>query len=560
MSFINIIGECERMIPIHRRDFIKKLGISTLGLTTGVSLIPNLATGSTNVPGAKSERPNIIFIIADDMDPEMFNCLPEGEGKNLTPNIDRLASEGTIMMNQYVASPVCTPSRYNVLTGNYASRASNDQFLKRTEREEGQTVIDWNPFITSEDRSLPHYLKELGYATGFAGKNHVIEAEGMHEFPDYQADARNPEVARLVTENYLKAKQAVLDSDFDYAGGIYHNNPNILGLADLAVQNMDWIAQAGVEFIEQFHDKPFFLYFATTIPHGPNTPERSWKADPLVSAAGYLDEAPNLLPSRESLAERVKKAGVEGNFKELVLWLDDAVGALLDKLEEKGVLDNTIIFFFNDHGTRGKATLYQGGVLNPSIVWRSGGFKVGNVSESRISNIDFAPTILEFAGMRGVDDYFDGKSFKAVLDGTSTASRESLYFEIGYARAIIKGDYKYYALRYPEYARNWTLEERAAALEAYNETRRFLNMGMANEDDPTLPFSHMDLIPGGSTAGLANYGKKPGYFDLDQLYNLAEDPNEMNNLAKDPKYAAKLAEMKMELQRYIDDLPGKFDL
>ena len=57
-----------------------------------------------------------------------------------------------------------------------------------------------------------------------------------------------------------------------------------------------------------------------------------------------------------------------------------------------------------------------------------------------------------------------------------------------------------------------------------------------------------------------NYGKKPGYFDPDQLYNLAEDPNEMNNLAKDPNYAAKLAEMKMELQRYIDELPGKFDL
>ena len=525
-----------------------------------VIVLLSITSCDSEVADANKEQPNIVFFIADDMYPEMFNFLPEGKGKNLTPNIDRLAREGTIMMNQYVASPVCTPSRYNVLTGNYASRAGNDQFLKRTEREEGQTVIDWNPFITSKDRFLPHYLKELGYVTGFVGKNHVIEAEEMHKFTDYQANAQDPEIARLVKHNYRKAEQAILDNGFDYAGGIYDNNPNILGLADLAMQNMDWIAQAGEEFIEQYHAQPFFLYYATTIPHGPNTPERSWKANPLVTAAGYLDEAPNVLPSRDSLALRIKEAGLDGDFKELVLWLDDAVGALLDKLEEKGVLDNTIIFFFNDHGQHGKATLYQGGVLNPSIVWRSGGFKVGNMSESRISNIDFAPTILELAGMPDADDHFDGKSFKAVLDSTSNASRESLYFEIGYARAVIKGDYKYYALRYPEYARNWTLEERADALEAYNETRRFRNMMMANEDDPTMPFSHMDLIPGGSTAGLHNYGKKAGYFDPDQLYNLTEDPNEMNNLAKNPNYAAKLTEMKMELQRYIDELPGKFDL
>lgn len=529
-----------------------------LGVLVTVSLL-NIGC-NTVVPNSDKERPNIVFFIADDMYPEIFNFLPEGKGKNLTPNIDRLASEGTIMMNQYVASPVCTPSRYNVLTGNYASRAKNDQFLKRTILEEGQTAIDWNPFITSEDKFLPHYLKELGYVTGFAGKNHVIEAEKRYKFPDYQADARDPEIARLVRENYGKAKQAVLNSAFDYAGGIYHNNPNMLGLAELAVQNMDWVAQAGVEFIEQYHSQPFFLYFATTIPHGPNTDERSWKADPLVTAAGYLDEAPKVLPSRDSLAVRIKEAGLEGNYNELVLWLDDAVGALVDKLEEKGVLDNTIIFFFNDHGQHGKATLYQGGVLNPSFVWKSGGFEVGNVSESRISNIDFAPTILELAGMQNVDDHFDGKSFKAVLDSTSNASRKSLFFEIGYARAVIKGDYKYYALRYPEYANNWTLEERTAALDTYNESRRFRNMMMANEDDPTMPFSHMDLIPGGSTAGLHNYGKRPGYFDLDQLYNLTEDPNEMSNLAKDSNYAAKLAEMKIELQRYIDDLPGKFDL
>ena len=126
-----------------------------LGLL-GFALLP--FTGCNSSPG--SDKPNIIFFIADDMYPEMFNCLPQGRGKNLTPHIDRLAGEGTILVNQYVVSPVCTPSRYNCLTGRYASRATNTEFLEKTEHEEGQTVIQWNSFITRRDSILPHYLRQ----------------------------------------------------------------------------------------------------------------------------------------------------------------------------------------------------------------------------------------------------------------------------------------------------------------------------------------------------------------------------------------------------------------
>ncbi len=178
----------------------------------------------------ESNRPNIIFFIADDMYPEMFNCLPQGEGKNLTPNLDRLASEGTLMMNQYVVSPVCTPGKFNCLTGNYASRATNTQFLRKTEAEEGQTVIQWNSFITRNDSILPHYLQELGYTTGMVGKNHVIKAEGLYQFPDYYADPELPGIKEKVEENYKIVQKAILGSGFDYAGGLYHNNPNFLGL------------------------------------------------------------------------------------------------------------------------------------------------------------------------------------------------------------------------------------------------------------------------------------------------------------------------------------------
>ncbi len=511
------------------------------------------------VPSLSQEKPNIIFFIADDMYPEMFNCLPQGKEKNLSPNLDRLAREGVIMENTYVVSPVCTPSRYNCLTGNYASRATNQSFLNKTNHEEGQTVIQWNTFITEKDKILPHELKDLGYITGMVGKNHVIEAKGLYNFPNFNADANDPEVKHKVTENYKIVQKAILNSDFDYADGIYNNNPDFIGVEELAVQNMDWIAEAGLKFIEQNKDKPFFLYFATTIPHGPSNAERSWLADPKITAKGYLDKAPDVLPPRNTLTKRLREAGITGRGKENVLWLDDALGALIDKLEEDDLLDNTIIFFFNDHGQHAKGTLYQGGVHDPCIVWRSKGFNCGNASDAKVMNVDFVPTILDFAGGKDVNQHFDGFSFKPVLDGKSINSRESLYFELGYARGVMKDDFKYIALRYPDYASNWSAAQRDSCLIAYNKTREFRNMQIVNRD-PKKPFSHLEVVPGGGQAEHESYGKLPGYFDNDQLYNLETDPGELNNLANNPDYQKKLMEMKKELQTYLDDLPGKFEL
>jgi hypothetical protein len=87
-----------------------------------------------------SDQPNILFIITDDMYPWQMNFMPEGAGKNYTPNLDRLAEEGTIMRNQFVSSTVCTPSRYSVMTGRYASRSKDPKFVAETERL-GQTHV-----------------------------------------------------------------------------------------------------------------------------------------------------------------------------------------------------------------------------------------------------------------------------------------------------------------------------------------------------------------------------------------------------------------------------------
>ena len=272
----------------------------------------------------------------------------------------------------------------------------------------------------------------------------------------------------------------------------------------MAAHNMDWITAAGLDFIEQNRDNPFFLYFASTIPHGPGTADRSWNADPKITAGGFLEIAPDVLPARHTIPDRIDKAGLKGTRKENLLWLDDALGALINKLEEFDILNNTIIFFFNDHGQLAKGTLYQGGVLNPSIIWKSNGFACGSISNAKITNVDFAPTILDLVGVDFQSENFDGRSFKDVLEGKINQPRQSLFFELGFGRAVIKGKYKYYALRYPEYAVNWSDDDRADALYAYNEQRRSQNRNIGKEE-PSVPFSQLMVLPGGGDAEHRSY-------------------------------------------------------
>ncbi len=540
--------------------------LSILAVALIVGFMSCSTSGSNNKKNidkrSVGEKPNVIFIIADDMYPDMFNALPEGKGKNLTTNIDRLAKEGTFLTNQYVVSPVCTPSRYNCLTGNYASRAVNKKFTEFTKKNEGQTVIQWNSYITpGVEKTMGHYFQEAGYITGFVGKNHVVESTEQVDQsvkPDLYADPTEPKIVELLEYRHKMLQEDIINSGFDFADNLYHDNPSWLGLKALASQNMDWIAEGGLRFIEENAENPFFLYFATTLPHAPTDPEHSWKADPRITAKGLLDTALNVLPPRHTLEERIAKVGLQGTGRENVLWFDDAIGALLNKLEEKGVIDNTIIVLFNDHGQNSKGTLYEGGLHSQTIVWRSKGFACGNYCDATVSNVDFLPTLLDLIGISD-SLKFDGYSFKAALDNAEYTPRESMYFELGYARAVISGHYKYIALRYPEYAMNYNMAERKKLLEDYNEFRESFG-SKAISHDHTLPYGHLEMVPGGGGAEHATFGNKSGFFDTDQLYNLSIDSIEEVNLAKKPEYDAKLQEMKNILQKHIASLPGKFEL
>ncbi len=264
-------------------------------------------------------------------------------------------------------------------------------------------------------------------------------------------------------------------------------------------------------------------------------------------------------PPIESIKKRIKEAGLEGKKRENLLWLDDAVGVLFKTLEKEGVLDNTIIVFFNDHGQDFKGTLYEGGVNAQAFIWKQGGFKVGNVLTNLVSNVDFLPTLLDFAGDTNHKDDFDGKSFKAALEGEKIAGRTSMYHELGYARAVVKNDFKYYAVRYPKWAQDFTLEQRKDTLAKYSKYRESFGEHAISKN-PTAPYGHLEMVPGGGGAEHNAYKSHPNFTATDQLYDLKNDPDEKVNLFNNPQYAEQLKMLKAELNSYLSTLPGKFDL
>lgn len=501
---------------------------------------------------AAEQRPNVVLFFADDMYQEMLNYRDKqvsDEVRYLTPHLDRLASEGVVMAGAHITTPICTPSRFNLLAGKYASRCQSVKF-KRTIKKIGFPIISWNSVIHRDHPHLGRYLDDAGYFTGFVGKNHIIKGEERSPRLDKDADLNNPKVLAGARNVYQQQKDYILTAGFDYAASLYSHNPDALGPEEISVHNMDWQTHGALQFLDRAaeQDEPFFLYFATTMVHSPNHHHRSWNADRRATPIGMLDKAHNVLPPAESVPARLKASGLtieEPKNAGNVLVLDDSLGALMERLEENGQADNTIIIFYNDNGQNGKGCIYQSGAMGPAIVWKRGGFGELKRSDAFINTIDVAPTILDLCGVKYSEGAFDGVSFQPVLSREKKSVQDALFFEIGVTRAVRKGNWKYLAFRMPsdpEQVRRGPLRESA--------------LPMLPKDLPPPAFGHVmgHGIEGGECES------QSAYYYPDQLYNLADDPGEQNNLADDPKYNAKLSEMKKLLRTHLASLPGKFPL
>ena len=502
-------------------------------------------------------QPNIVFILADDQQRDEFNFLPEGKNddgsnKNLSPTIDKLAKEGVILRGLHCPSPLCVPSRFSYLTGQYASRATNT-WMQHLHRIHKKTFVAQETEITSETPTFAKHLKALGYVTGFYGKNHSIEQREWTKLPA-DADVSSEHSKKHLKNQHQLIVDAIKNVGFDYVDRIYHTNPRAHGPLAISQHNMEWVTEGALNFINQNADKPFYLYYSITPPHGPNN---GWKEDPKATPAGILEKAPDIGTDRNTILSRLEEYDVNSN-KADILWIDDNIRVIIKKLKDKNILDNTIIVYVSDHGVEsGKTTVYQGGLKTVGFFWAKN-ISGGRAPEALCSTVDFVPTLMEMAG-GDINDYsYDGVSLLPILKGKKENIRKTVYAEMGQSRAVIKGKYKYIALRYSDYTANMSLDERKAWHAAMVKYMTAINRPPFDNDVENGKFGHSGQIPGGWDNELKAMKKYPAYYDADQLYDLEADPKEQKNLAYLPEYKTILKDLKSELQLYIKKLPGGF--
>jgi arylsulfatase A-like enzyme len=486
---------------------------------------------------ADGQQPNVVFFIVDDTPHENLGTWG---GTTPTPNIDRLAARGVRFDRAFCTAAICQPSRYSYLTGRYPSTNPDPVFLKGNRRDE-HARVSFNTYVNADIPSMGKLFREAGYRTGFAGKWHVGHPRPMLGVPEFDTDA-SPDAPGI--DEKLRELEAILEEEvcstggYDFAGGIIWGNNADYPLKALNDHHIEWSTQAALDFLDSCGaDRPFLLHYGSTCTHGPNAVEslaRDWHH----TLGGKVDESVQPLPPREGLADRLREMGLPVDHQCVsALWIDDQVGALVRKLEEMGALENTIFIFCADHNVEpGKATCYDRGTRVPLLISWPPMFDQGRVCDALVQNIDLMPTLLNLCGIElHLAPAFDGIDLAGLLRGEVESVRDDLYLEVGYTRAVRTDRWKYIALRFTD-----------AVIDA-------MRTGQLQEAP-----NHMDQWrQQHAHIALCNY---PGYYDQDQLYDLAADPGEKNNLASDTAHADVLNEMQARLRGHLARLPHPFDL
>jgi len=426
----------ERMKYQTRRAFLKKLGVAGACLTASSLLGPSHAWAS------ESKKPNIIFILADDLGYGDLGCYGQKEIK--TPHLDRMAAEGMKFTQHYAGSTVCAPSRCVLMTGLHTGHA----------RVRGNSRILMEP----EDVTVAKVLKQAGYATGIIGKWGVghppppgdPEQNGFDYFFGYlnMVHAHNyyPEFLWRNREKVFYDGNELVERYDDEQGWSFRQE----------TYSHDVFSDEALAFVERNSAKPFFLYLAYTVPHANNEGGRH---------VGNGMEVPDY-----GIYKNKKWPDPMKGHAAMISRMDADVGRLFGKLRQLGVDEDTIVIFSSDNGPhkeggtdpaffnsngplRGiKRDMYEGGIRVPFIARWPGRIKAGSISEHVSAFWDFLPTAAELAGAEVPDD-IDGISMLPTLLGKAQEQKkhEYLYWEFherGGKQAVLWGKYKAVRLKW----------------------------------------------------------------------------------------------------------------
>ena len=433
----------------------------------------------SSAPSRAAEKPNILFIIADDL-----GCY--GQKKIRTPNIDHLAHEGMRFTNHYAGNNVCAPSRCVLMTGKHPGHAYIRDNRQAKGFPEGQEPV---PPATLQ---LPLLLKKQGYTLGGFGKWGLgpvgstgdplkqgfdrwfgFNCQGVahNYYPTHLWD--NDKEIKLNNPKFSAHQKLPADAD--------PNDPASYAAYSGKDYAPDLIGEQALQFVRANKDRPFFLYFPTTVPHlALQVPE-----DSLKEYAGKFPDEP-YTGNRGYLPQRQPRAA----YAALITRMDRDIGRLLTLIQDLGLDERTIVVFTSDNGPlfdryggtdtdffdsaaglRGrKGSFYEGGFREPCLVRWKGHITAGSTSDRVTGFEDWLPTLIELIGaMKITPADLDGISFAPTLLGKKQEPRPFLYRESsgsGGQQCVRVGDWK--ALRRNLNPNPNAKDQQPYAIELYN--------------------------------------------------------------------------------------------
>ena len=440
----------------NRREFLKTAGF-------GAAVVA--CSGFMTRCQTSSKKPNIIFILADDLGYGELGCY--GQTKIRTPSIDKLAASGMRFTQHYSGSPVCAPSRCTFLTGKHTGHSyirDNDEMGERGDVWHDPNLEGQRPLL-SNTKTIATMLQREGYTTACIGKWGLGGPESTGHPNKQGFDFYYGYLCQRVAHNYYpthlwrnEEKDVLEGNDYFYPHQRLPEDMNPDDKASYASYSgsqyaPDLMVKEAVEFIRSNKDRPFFLYFATPIPHvSLQVPE-----DSLHEYEGVFPETP-YRGERGYLPHRTPRAA----YAAMITRMDDHIGRIMDLLEELGLSDNTIIFFTSDNGPtfnggtdstffnsadslRGlKCEVYEGGIRVPMIVRWPGKIRAGTMTDHVSALWDVMATLADITGVKTPEDT-DGISFLPTMLGQDQ-QREHDYLYWEYfgrpAQAVRWGDWK----------------------------------------------------------------------------------------------------------------------